>query len=144
MAAAVLRPTGSTSTRARDALGSGWCTADSCSALVTVQMRAAGTSGRSLATVCSNIVPLPTMFDSCLGVLVRLRGQNRVPRPPARMTACTGSFSVGIGVTRRSSPKFCLQQFLAYANCYVKHSGPARTYESRKSHLPEVIHSFLG
>jgi hypothetical protein len=53
-------------------------------------------SGRNRATVCSNIVPLPMMFSSCFGVRVRLRGQNRVPRPPARITACIVSFSVAI------------------------------------------------
>src|SRR2546430_4452522 len=34
-----------------------------------------------------------SMFKSCFGVRVRLRGQKRVPRPPARITACVVSFS---------------------------------------------------
>jgi hypothetical protein len=34
-----------------------------------------------------NIVSAPMMLRSCFGVRVRLRGQKRVPRPPARMTA---------------------------------------------------------
>jgi len=46
-------------------------------------MRSAGSSGRNRATVCSNIVPLPKIWRSCFGVLVRLRGQKRVPLPPA-------------------------------------------------------------
>ena len=29
----------------------------------------------------------PTIVSNCFGVRVRLRGQKRVPRPPARMTA---------------------------------------------------------
>ncbi len=44
--------------------------------------------------VCCSMEPVPTIFKSCLGVRVRLRGQKRVPRPPARMTACAVSFSV--------------------------------------------------
>src|SRR5216684_2922886 len=38
------------------------------------------------------------MFNSCFGVRMRLRGQKRVPRPPARITAWTVSLSVGMTV----------------------------------------------
>src|SRR5882672_4495292 len=96
MAAAVLRPIGSVRTRLRDAEGNCFLSAAVCSALVTLQMRSGEISGRRRATVCSSIVCLPTIFRSCLGVRVRLRGQKRVPRPPARITAWTGSFSSGI------------------------------------------------
>jgi len=34
---------------------------------------------------------LPMMFRSCFGVRVRLRGQKRVPRPPARIRAWIAS-----------------------------------------------------
>src|SRR5215472_14249508 len=96
MATAVFNPFGSISTRFRAAPGTCFRTAAPCSAFVTVQMRSAGISGRSRATVCSSIVSLPAIFRSCLGVRVRLRGQNRVPRPPARTTACVSNFSLGI------------------------------------------------
>src|SRR5271168_32999 len=88
---------GSVKTRLRDAAGICLRTSAACSALVTVQIRSGGISGRSRATVCSSMVFLPTMLSNCLGVRVRLRGQNRVPRPPARITAWVCSFSVGIG-----------------------------------------------
>src|SRR5258708_13186250 len=57
-----------------------------------------GMSGRSLATVCCSMVSLPTIFSNCLGVRVRLRGQKRVPRPPAKITACVVSLSAAISV----------------------------------------------
>ena len=62
-------------------------TAADCSALVTVQMRSAGMSGVRRATVCRSMESAPMMLSNCLGVRVRLRGQKRVPRPPARITA---------------------------------------------------------
>src|SRR5580704_2283078 len=97
MAAAVLRPIGSIKTRLRVPVGSCFLAATACSAFVTVQMRSGEINGRKRATVCSSMVSLPTMFSNCFGVRVRLRGQKRVPRPPARMTAWVVSFSVGIG-----------------------------------------------
>src|SRR5215469_1617366 len=96
MATAVFKPFGSISTRLRAAAGTCFRTAPACAALVTVQTRSAGIKGRSRATVCSSMVSLPTIFRSCLGVRVRLRGQKRVPRPPARTTACVTNFSLGI------------------------------------------------
>ena len=96
MATAVFNPFGSISTRLRAAAGTCFRTAVACSAFVTVQMRSAGINGRSRATVCSSMVCSPTMFSSCFGVRVRLRGQNRVPRPPARITACVTNFWLGI------------------------------------------------
>src|SRR5271169_1647168 len=55
---------------------------------------------RSRATVCSIIVVFPTMFSNCLGVRVLLRGQKRVPRPPARITAWMLSFGFDMGANR--------------------------------------------
>ena len=37
------------------------------------------------------------MFSNCLGERVRLRGQKRVPRPPARMMACAAGAGDFIG-----------------------------------------------
>src|SRR5258708_40218871 len=98
IATAVFRPTVSISTRLRAAAGTCLRTAAACSAFVTVQMRSAEISGFRRETVCGSIVSLPTMLRSCLGVRVRLRGQKRVPRPPARITAWICSFSVGIAI----------------------------------------------
>src|ERR1700683_1045327 len=96
MAAAVLRPTGSVSTRLRAGAGTCLRTCWACALLVTVQTRSGGIIGRKRATVCSSMVSFPTMFNSCLGVRVRLRGQKRVPRPPARITACVLNLSVAM------------------------------------------------
>src|SRR5262249_34675533 len=54
---------------------------------VTTRTRPGGTNGAIRATVCWSIVRSPTRFSSCLGRLRRLLGQNRVPLPPAMMTA---------------------------------------------------------
>jgi hypothetical protein len=43
----------------------------------------------SLRTVPWSIEPLPKISRSCFGDFSRLRGQNRVPTPPAMMTAAT-------------------------------------------------------
>jgi hypothetical protein len=52
---------------------------------------------------------LPTMFNSCFGVRIRLRGQKRVPRPPARITACVVSLS--FTVSRSIKYSFCDSRF---------------------------------
>ena len=52
------------------------------------QARKAARGGRRFAR---SMVSSPAIFRSCLGVRVRLRGQKRVPRPPARRTAQAGS-----------------------------------------------------
>src|SRR6202011_1647411 len=96
MAAAVLRPTGSARTCLRADAGKCLRTDADCSALVTVQMRSAGINGSRRATVCCSMEFAPMMLSSCLGVRVRLRGQKRVPRPPARITACAVSFSAAM------------------------------------------------
>src|ERR1700736_2307341 len=96
MAAAVLRPTGSARTCLRADAGKCLRTEADCSALVTVQMWSAGINGSRRAKVCCSMESAPMMLRSCLGVRVRLRGQKRVPRPPARMTACAVSFSAAI------------------------------------------------
>jgi len=76
--------------------------------IVTVQMRSAEISGLRRATVCWSIVSFATMFKSCLGVRVRLRGQKRVPRPPARMMACVVSFSIARRFPLQSKTVFAI------------------------------------
>ena len=67
-------------------------TAAACSSFVTAQICFGVKSGASRATVSRSIVFAPTIFSSCFGVRVRLRGQKRVPRPPASSTAHTFMF----------------------------------------------------
>ena len=43
-------------------------------------------SGSSRATVCWIMVCLPSSASNCLARFFRLKGQKRVPRPPARIT----------------------------------------------------------
>ena len=50
-----------------------------------------GKSGASRPAVSRSIVSSPVMFSSCFGMRMRLRGQKRVPRPPASNTAHAGS-----------------------------------------------------
>jgi len=94
-------PTGSVSTRLRAATRTCLRTAAACSHRHR-QMRSGRMSGRNRAMVCCSIVSLPTMLRSCFGVRVRLRGQKRVPRPPARTTAWTFSFSFAISAPPNS------------------------------------------
>jgi len=119
-------PPGSTSTRtARCFLGPAVCAPLILgSALVNRQgWRVAGTQrGRSLANVlftsfiCNDVQPI------CLGVFCGCAGQEKrvYPRPPARITACTGRFSRGIDVHSKISRKFFRQQCLGLASCLRK------------------------
>src|SRR5882724_2126373 len=129
IATAVFIPIGSISTFLRAAAGTCLRTAAACFALVTVQMRSGEISGFRRATVCCNMVSLPTIFRSCFGVRVRLRGQKRVPRPPARITAWVASAfsfftphqsqypkSPGLripGYATAAAARGCLEQLLA-------------------------------
>src|ERR1700691_5293117 len=90
MAAAVFRPRGSANTWFAGTRRRSRRAPADCSAFVTTQKFLDGTIGSSRATVLRNIVLFPMMFSSCFGVLMRLRGQKRVPRPPARSTAHVG------------------------------------------------------
>ena len=92
IAAAVFRPTGSARICDRGTRGSCCRTAADCTELVTIHWREDGKSGASRAAVCSSMVSRPTILSNCFGVHVRLRGQKRVPRPPARITAWAGKF----------------------------------------------------
>ena len=67
--------------------GSSRRTAAACVRAVTTSMRAREMSGVRRATVSTSMLRAPTIGRSCLGVRVRLRGQKRVPDPPAITTA---------------------------------------------------------
>ena len=56
------------------------------SSFVMTQRFFKGTSDDSRATVCWIIDCLPSSANNCLARRFRLRGQKRVPRPPARTT----------------------------------------------------------
>ncbi len=66
-------------------------TALACSTFVTAQKLPRENNGSRRLTVSRNIVSRPAIFSNCLGVRIRLRGQKRVPRPPASRTAQEGS-----------------------------------------------------
>src|SRR5258707_2104525 len=92
-------------------------------------MRCAGTSKERRVTVCCSMEPSPTIFRSCFGVRARLRGQKRVPRPPARITTWVASAfsfftphqsqyakSPGLripGYATAAAARGCLEQLLA-------------------------------
>src|SRR6266704_3474009 len=89
MAGAVFRPTGSSMMSTRHSLWYGLsCRALSSAwrVLVTTRMRF-GLSGRTRSTVRWSIDLPPSTDISCFGFFFRERGQNRVPEPPARITA---------------------------------------------------------
>src|SRR5438270_7515679 len=56
------------------------------SSLVTTQNCFTDASGRRRETVCWIMVCLPSSASNCWARFLRLSGQNRVPRPPARIT----------------------------------------------------------
>ena len=68
-------------------------TAAACSTFVTDPDISRRNDGARRATVSRSMVSLPAILSSCLGVRMRLRGQKRVPRPPASSTAQAGSDS---------------------------------------------------
>src|ERR1700684_1249595 len=94
MAAAVLHPAGSLSTCDSGTPRSSRFAAEACWVFVTIQTFDGGKSGESRAMVSRSIVWDPTIFRSCFGDWMRLRGQNLVPRPPASRTAQAGSESL--------------------------------------------------
>src|SRR5271155_5034056 len=90
MAAAVLRPTGSARIWELGTRGSSRRTAEACSAFVTTQQFFSAKTGTRRLTVSRSMVSPLVILRSCFGVRARLRGQKRVPRPPARRTAQAG------------------------------------------------------
>jgi hypothetical protein len=59
------------------------------SAVVTTHTRSAGTSGSMRSKVVRISGRSPTRARNCLGLDRRDAGQNRVPDPPAMITACS-------------------------------------------------------
>ena len=84
---AVLRPSGSTSTFWDGSSGSIFRVSSASSSVVSTKMSSGRKAPSSRCTVWCRRDSFPTMVRNCLGRLPRDRGQNRVPRPPARMTA---------------------------------------------------------
>jgi hypothetical protein len=85
---------GAVSRRQGSATICSWASCGSCSAigaasarLVMTHVRSGGTSVPSRAAVAWIMVRPPVKSRSCLGRAARLSGQNRVPDPPAMMTA---------------------------------------------------------
>src|SRR5262245_51247684 len=84
---AVSRGAGSPMTFPAGTSGNCSRTAAAWSCPVMTSTRSGGTSGAIRATVCWSIVASPKSLSNCFGRLRRLFGQNRVPLPPAMMTA---------------------------------------------------------
>src|SRR5262249_50863394 len=68
-----------------------------CAAAVMTQVRSGGTDSSTRSRACWSRVRSPTRVRNCLGRFCRLRGQKRVPPPPAMIIAwstelppCTG------------------------------------------------------
>ena len=57
--------------------------------LVSTKMRSAGTMAPNRSSVAWSMVRPPAKSSNCLGRAARLAGQNRVPAPPAMITACS-------------------------------------------------------
>jgi hypothetical protein len=87
IAAAVFRPSGSTSTWPRGSPCASRRTAAAWLAAVTTQVRRLGTSGRMRVSVSASRLRRPAIGSNCFGTRRRLRGQKRVPDPPAITTA---------------------------------------------------------
>ena len=84
---AVFRARGSTTKFFFGSPGSSRIKDSVCPASATVRTSRGATSGASRSTVSSIIDFALTMSRNCLGRDFRLSGQNRVPLPPAMMTA---------------------------------------------------------
>src|SRR5712691_3850508 len=102
MAGAVLRAAGSAKICFLGTSGS-WSTISPRRwSLVRIQIRSGGSTGRSRSTVCWIRERSPKKRSTCLARFRRLRGQKRVPRPPARIKPCRW----GILLAWRSAHQF--------------------------------------
>ena len=63
--------------------------ASASDARVAIVTRSLGATSRSRSTVACNIDRPPASANNCFGARSRLSGQNRLPAPPAMMTACS-------------------------------------------------------
>ena len=87
---AVSRPTGSPTRWPGGSSGSCAAVSPTYAWPVTIQQRLAGRpAASSLSLACCNRVRSPARARNCLGRAARLRGQNRVPPPPAMIIACS-------------------------------------------------------
>ena len=84
---AVSRGQGSATTLPGGSCGNCSRTAAAWSAPVMIQVRSGAVRGAMRATVCWSIDASPCRRSNCLGRSRRLLGQNRVPLPPAMITA---------------------------------------------------------
>ncbi len=86
MHAALSRPAGSATVCAAESRGSCRRTSSACAALVITRNDSGGKEDSNRETVCWIMLPSPKMRINCLGLCRRLRGQKRVPAPPAMIT----------------------------------------------------------
>jgi hypothetical protein len=86
IAGAVFLPTGSARIFSFDNFGSCFAISGRRSWFVMIQNFFVAASGSNRSTVCWIIVFLPSNANSCLARVLRLKGQKRVPRPPASIT----------------------------------------------------------
>ena len=84
---AVSRLAGSPITDAGGSSGNCSVTWSTSRALVTTKTRSGGTNSTRRSAVCWSMLREPSSSRNCFGRFRRLSGQNRVPDPPAMMTA---------------------------------------------------------
>ena len=87
--AAVSRPTGSPTIWSAGTSGSCRRASSTWAAAVMTQVRSAGIGAAVRSNVPCNSVRSPLKVRNCFGRAVRLRGQNRVPPPPAMIIECS-------------------------------------------------------
>lgn len=93
MQGAVFRPQGSRTMFAAGTVGSSRAVSAAWAWFVTISVRSPPIQSAIRRTVACSNVSSPKRGKNCLGRLARLAGQNRVPLPPAMITAC--NISVG-------------------------------------------------
>src|SRR5579871_5602719 len=125
MAGAVFRPTGSATTLSLLSRGSCCRIAGRRSSLVMIQKFLAGASGSRRATVCWIMVCLPSSASNCLARFLRLNGQNRVPRPPAKITGKKLEFFAILSIDLQS--RFGFGQGSSWDVCPQKLQRPLRS-----------------
>jgi hypothetical protein len=93
----VLRAAGSTRMLAAGNSGRSRRIVAVCEAPATVKTSRAGMSGSTRSSVSRIMAVSPAIGRNCLGARRRLSGQNRVPLPPAMMTALRSGAPAFIG-----------------------------------------------
>ena len=87
MHAAVSRPHGSPTTWSAGNSGNCFAASAPCAPPVMTHVRSAGIGPVTRSRVACNSVRSPENVRNCFGRALRLRGQNRVPPPPAMIIA---------------------------------------------------------